>query len=81
MTVVVAVLALALAFEVAAGDAFMLAVLAASASYIAVPAALRLAIPEATPGIYVTMALALTFPFNVVVGLPLYLGAVRLLWE
>ncbi|MGF1678608.1 MAG: sodium-dependent bicarbonate transport family permease [Candidatus Methylacidiphilales bacterium] len=54
------------------GDAFMLTVLAASASYIAVPAALRLAVPEANPGLYLPMALAITFPFNIMVGIPLY---------
>ena len=52
------------------GDALLLVVLCASASYIAVPAALRIALPEANPGIYVTLSLALTFPFNIVLGLP-----------
>jgi hypothetical protein len=55
-----------------AGDTLMLAVLAASASYIVVPAVVRVAIPEANPGLYFGMALALTFPFNVVLGIPLY---------
>jgi hypothetical protein len=63
-----------------AGDAFLLCVLCASASYIAVPAALKHAIPEANPGLYLTMALALTFPLNLVAGLPLYLGVIRSLW-
>ncbi len=63
-----------------AGDAFLLCVLCASASYIAVPAALKHAIPEANPGIYLTMALALTFPFNLVAGLPTYLAVIRRLW-
>ncbi len=54
------------------GDAFLLTVLAASASYIAVPAAMRLAVPESEPSIYVASALAITFPFNIVIGLPLY---------
>lgn len=54
------------------GNAFLLAILAGSASYIAVPAALRLAIPEADPGLYIPMALAVTFPFNIVVGIPMY---------
>ncbi|MFN9785902.1 MAG: sodium-dependent bicarbonate transport family permease [Planctomycetia bacterium] len=62
------------------GDALLFTVLCASASYIAVPAALRLALPEANPGLYVTMALALTFPFNIVVGLPLYMGAIQRIW-
>lgn len=56
-----------------AGGAMLLAVLAASASYIAVPAAMRLALPAANPSLSVTLALAVTFPFNVAIGLPLYL--------
>ncbi len=55
------------------GGAMLLAVLAASASYIAVPAAMRLALPAANPSLSVTLALAITFPFNVAIGLPLYL--------
>lgn len=55
------------------GDAFLLMILAASASYIAVPAAMRLAIPDANPGVYVTVALGVTFPFNIAIGIPLYL--------
>lgn len=55
------------------GGTFMFTVLCASASYVAVPAAMRIALPEANPGIYVSMALAVTFPFNIIVGLPLYL--------
>ncbi|MFL5753653.1 MAG: sodium-dependent bicarbonate transport family permease [Bacteroidia bacterium] len=54
------------------GNSFMFTVLMASASYIAVPAAMRIAIPEASPGIYVPVALAITFPFNIMAGLPLY---------
>lgn len=54
------------------GDLTVLAVLAASASYIVVPAVVRFAIPEARPSRYLTMALAITFPFNIVVGIPLY---------
>lgn len=60
------------------GNTYLMAVLAASASYIAVPAAMRMSIPEANPGLYVPMALAITFPFNIVVGLPLYMQLV--LW-
>lgn len=63
------------------GDALLLCVLCASASYIAVPAAMRLAIPEANPGLYVTMALALTFPFNIIVGLPLYMTVISSVWR
>ena len=48
--------------------------LCASASYIAVPAAMRLSIPQANASLYVTLSLAVTFPFNIVVGLPLYLA-------
>ncbi|MCC5951053.1 MAG: sodium-dependent bicarbonate transport family permease [Acidimicrobiia bacterium] len=54
------------------GDKTVLAVLAASASYIVVPAVVRYAIPEARPSRYFTMSLAVTFPFNIVVGIPLY---------
>lgn len=54
------------------GGATLLGVLAGSASYIAVPAAMRLAIPEANPALSLTLALAITFPFNVVAGIPLY---------
>ncbi|MEM7621810.1 MAG: sodium-dependent bicarbonate transport family permease [Planctomycetota bacterium] len=60
------------------GDAFLLAILSASASYIAVPAAMRLAVPEANPGVYLTIALGVTFPFNIALGIPLYLWAVGL---
>jgi len=63
------------------GDALLFCVLCGSASYIAVPAAMRLAIPEANPGLYVTMALALTFPFNIIVGLPLYMIVINSLWR
>ncbi|NBP52195.1 MAG: sodium-dependent bicarbonate transport family permease, partial [Actinobacteria bacterium] len=59
------------------GDATLLAVLAASASYIAVPAAVRIAIPRAEPAVYIGLALGVTFPFNIVVGIPLYLAAAR----
>ncbi|MFM9959354.1 MAG: sodium-dependent bicarbonate transport family permease [Phycisphaerales bacterium] len=58
------------------GDAFLLTVLASSASYIAAPAAVRVAIPRASAGLHLPMALAVTFPFNITVGLPLYLQMV-----
>jgi uncharacterized protein len=61
------------------GGATLMAVLTASASYIAVPAAMRLALPQANPAIYVTLSLVVTFPFNVVIGIPLYYGAARAL--
>jgi uncharacterized protein len=51
--------------------------LAASASYIAVPAAMRLAAPKADPGLYIPMALGVTFPLNITLGMPLYLFLVR----
>jgi len=54
------------------GDRLIFAILAASASYIAVPAAMKLANPEADEGIYVPMALAVTFPFNLTLGMPIY---------
>jgi len=59
------------------GGALLLAVLAASASYIAVPAAMRLALPEANPALYVTLSLGVTFPLNVIVGIPVYYAAAR----
>ncbi len=63
------------------GDAFLLTVLAASASYIVVPAVLRYAVPEANAGLYFGMALVITFPFNIVVGLPLYFAVLAALWR
>lgn len=57
-----------------AGSAAALGVLAASASYIAVPAAMRLALPEADPGIYLAMSLGITFPFNIIFGISLFAG-------
>jgi uncharacterized protein len=54
------------------GGAIVLATTAASASYIAAPAAVRIAIPEANTGLCVAAALGVTFPFNISVGLPLY---------
>lgn len=69
--------ALAYALRVQRGDAFLLTVLAASASYIAAPAVARTAIPRASPGLYIPLALAVTFPFNIAIGLPLYWELVR----
>ena len=51
---------------------FMFAVLAASASYIAVPAALKISVPKANPGLFLPMALAITFPVNITIGMPIY---------
>jgi hypothetical protein len=56
------------------GGVAVLATMAASASYIAAPAAVRASLPEANPAYYLTLALAITFPFNIIVGIPLYLG-------
>jgi hypothetical protein len=58
------------------GNRFIFAILAASASYIAVPAAMRLAAPKADPGLYIPMAIGITFPFNITVGIPLYFSVV-----
>lgn len=71
---------LAKTFGLAKGDAFMFSVLCASASYIAVPAAMRLSVPEANPSLYVTMSLAITFPFNIAIGIPLYYSIINMLW-
>jgi hypothetical protein len=60
-----------------AGGMLLVAVLAASASYIAVPPAMRLAIPEASPALFLTLSLGVTFPFNVIVGIPLYFWAAQ----
>jgi hypothetical protein len=59
------------------GGTTLLAVLAASASYIAAPAAMRLSLPDANPTLYVTSALAITFPFNIIVGIPVYYAIAR----
>ena len=65
-------LALGAGFGLSAGNTALLMVLAASASYIAVPAVIRHAIPEASASLYFGMSLGLTFPFNILLGLPLY---------
>jgi hypothetical protein len=62
------------------GNAALLTILAGSASYIAVPAAMRLAAPEADAGVFVTASLAITFPFNLTVGIALYTAAAAWLW-
>ncbi|NCV93197.1 MAG: hypothetical protein EBW30_10645, partial [Synechococcaceae bacterium WB7_3xG_012] len=59
------------------GNALLFVVLCASASYIAVPAAMRMTVPEANPSFYISTALGLTFPFNIVVGIPLYMALVH----
>jgi hypothetical protein len=74
-------LLVAMLFGLQLGDAVLLAVLSASASYIVVPAIVRYAVPEARPGVYFTMSLALTFPFNILLGIPLYYAAAEILWS
>ena len=59
------------------GNRFMLTILCASASYIAVPAAMRIAAPKSNPGLYIPMALGITFPFNITFGMPLYFGLIQ----
>ena len=67
-------LAAAMLLGLSTGSTMLLMVLSASASYIAVPAAMRVALPEANPSIYLTLSLGVTFPFNLVLGIPLYLA-------
>ena len=59
------------------GNQFLFAILAASASYIAVPAAMKLAAPKANPSLYIPMALAITFPLNITLGIPLYMSIIN----
>lgn len=75
MPLVSALIAAAICYviPIGAGDSALLITLAASASYIAVPAAMRLALPKAKPSIYLTLSLGVTFPFNVTLGIPLYI--------
>lgn len=63
---------LGLAIGLSTGSAAALGILAASASYIAVPAAMRLALPQADPGLYLSLSLGVTFPFNITAGIPLF---------
>jgi hypothetical protein len=58
------------------GNRFMFSILAASASYIAVPAAMKIVAPKANPGLFLPMALAITFPFNITFGMPIYLSII-----
>jgi len=67
-------------FELSQGDTLLLALLSGSASYIAVPAAMRLSVPEANPGLYLPLSLAVTFPFNISLGIPLYYYFITILW-
>ncbi|SEW39205.1 hypothetical protein SAMN04488515_2568 [Cognatiyoonia koreensis] len=67
-------LALGVVIGLSLGGIVMLMILAASASYIAVPAAMRVALPKANPAIYLTLSLGVTFPFNLTLGIPIYLA-------
>jgi len=82
MPVVNACLAIAISWMLgfSAGNTLLTAILFASASYIAVPAAMRLALPQANPGIYIPVALGVTFPFNILIGLPLYFKIISYFW-
>jgi uncharacterized protein len=74
-------LVLARSINMPQGDALLFTVLCASASYIAVPAAMRMTVPEANPSLYISSALAVTFPFNILIGIPLYQYGISLLWR
>lgn len=63
------------------GGATLFGVLAASASYIAAPAAVRISLPDANPTLYLTSSLAITFPFNITVGIPIYLAMAQALYH
>lgn len=73
-------IAIAALIGMSAGNALLFAVLSASASYIAVPAAMRLTVPEANPSLYISMALAVTFPFNIIIGIPVYMALIERFW-
>lgn len=74
--IIVAILSASVTDDVS--NRFIFAVLAASASYIAVPAAMKISVPKANPGLFLPMALAITFPVNITIGMPLYLWVVQL---
>ena len=63
------------------GDALLYTILCASASYIAVPAAMRMAVPQANMSLLLPMSLAVTFPFNIVIGIPTYYSVINYLWN
>lgn len=71
--------ALGLLLGLSIGGTAMLGILAASASYIAVPAAMRISVPEANPTLSLTASLGVTFPFNVIIGIPLYLELAKIM--
>lgn len=74
-------LAAGLMLGLSTGGVMLLMTLSASASYIAVPAAMRVALPEANPSIYLTLSLGVTFPFNLTIGLPIYLAVASALTQ
>jgi hypothetical protein len=65
------------ALGLSTGGVALLATLAASASYIAAPTAMRIAVPQANPALSITVALGVAFPFNIVIGIPLYIELAR----
>tara|TARA_Y100001968_G_scaffold192105_1_gene176014 strand:- start:279 stop:1277 length:999 start_codon:yes stop_codon:yes gene_type:complete len=68
---------IAKALSLGPGNALLFVVLCASASYLAVPAAMRMTVPEARSSYYISTTLGLTFPFNIVIGIPMYMGLVN----
>ena len=72
-------LGVAMLLGLSTGGVAMMMVLAASASYIAVPAAMRVALPEANPAVYLTLSLGVTFPFNLTIGIPAYVAVAQAL--
>jgi hypothetical protein len=70
-------LAIALFLDLGQGNSLLFMVLCASASYIAVPAAMRMTVPEANPSLYISSSLGITFPFNIIVGIPLYMALIQ----
>ncbi|MCS6823101.1 MAG: sodium-dependent bicarbonate transport family permease [Cytophagaceae bacterium] len=78
-----ATIAISLAYlmRLSVGDALLFTILCASASYIAVPAAMRMAVPQANMSILLPMTLGITFPFNIAVGIPIYYGIIHLFWK
>jgi hypothetical protein len=76
-----AALAASYAVGLGVGDATLMAVLAASASYIAAPAAMRVALPQADAGVYLSLSLGVTFPFNLLMGIPIYHAVAGLFWS
>ena len=70
-------LGIALLLGLSQGNALLFMVLCASASYIAVPAAMRMTVPEANPSLYISSSLGITFPFNIIFGIPLYMALIQ----